>query len=129
MAKKQGKKHDHSGTKIRKKIEKPQSNQNKRYQRHFRKFHTKETTRHPSYVYGEDNKNFKIVGITKSAKTNGIDNIPLEKNPDRENEKKAYARLQPMKIKKGVRNKKMPNLKLRSEKDKKTIQAIIDLDK
>ena len=103
-------------------------NKNKRFQRHFRKFHGKETTGHPSYVFDEDGKVYKVIGITKSPITNGVLNIRLVKNPEPNNPKPAYIHPQPTEVNKGIRNERLNGWKL-TEADKKTVQAVIDSQK
>lgn len=104
------------------------SNDNKRFQRHFRKFHSKETTGHPRYVYDEDGREYKVIGITKSPTTNGVPNILLEQNPEPNNKDTAYIRPQSERVKKGVRNEKLNGWKF-TDKDKKKVQSVIDKDK
>ena len=60
----------------------------KRFQPHFRKAYNGKFTGHPQYIYADDEKMYKIIGITSSPKTNGVDNIPLECNPEPKNKKK-----------------------------------------
>lgn len=102
--------------------EKPQKNH---YQRHFRKFHSKETTGHPSYIYDEDKKNFKCVGLTSAPVTNGVSNIPLDKNPEPGNNDKSYLRPAPMEINKGVKNEKLKGWSF-APTDKKKVQDVIE---
>ncbi len=97
----------------------------KRFQPHFRKFHDKTTTSHPQYVYDENGREYKILGITSSPKTNGILNVQLERNPEPNNRKAAYVRPVPAKVNKGVRNDKLKGWKF-SENDKKKVRTIID---
>ena len=96
-----------------------------RFQRHFRKFHSKETTGHPSYVFDEEGNKYKILGITGSPTTNGVLNVKLKKNPEPNNSRDAYVRPNPTEINKGVRNEKLKGWKF-SEEDKKSVNAIID---
>ncbi len=111
-----------------KKQSKNTAKENKRFQRHFRKFHSKETTGHPSYVYDEKGNVYKVVGITGSPKTNGIQNIELERNPEPNNTRKAYIRPNPTEINKGVRNEKLKGWTF-SQGDKKKVNAVIDTPK
>lgn len=104
------------------------SKTDKHFNRHFRKFHSKETTGHPSYIYGEDGKDYKIVKLTTSPTTNNISNIPLDKNPEPGNEKQSYIQPNPGRINKGIRNEKLNGWKFTNE-DKKKVQAVIDKDK
>ena len=97
---------------------------NKRFQRHFRKFHAKKTTGHPQYVYDEDGNVYKIIGITGSPVTNGKNNIPLDKNPEPGNDSKAFLRPIPDVIKKGVRNERLSGWKFAAS-DKKKVEDVI----
>lgn len=102
--------------------------ENNRFQRHFRKFHNKEITGHPQYVYDEDGREYKVLGITSSSTTNGVPNVLLERNPEPNNTDKAYVRTKPNTVNKGVRNEKLKGWKF-TDKDKKKVQAIIDKNK
>jgi len=99
-----------------------------RFQRHFRKFHSKKTTGHPAYVYDKKNGNYRFIGITTSDNTNGVKNISLDKNPEPNNKEKAYIRPKPMSLPTGTRNDKLKGWKF-TDADKKKVQAIIDKDK
>ena len=98
---------------------------NNRFQRHFRKFHSKETTGHPSYVFDEQGKVYKVIGITSSSKTNNVLNIALTKNPEPNNNKQSYINPKVKEIKKGTKNIKLKGWKFSNE-DKKKVQIIID---
>lgn len=99
-------------------------NNKKRFQPHFRKFHDKKTTSHPQYVYDESGREYKILGITSSPKTNGILNVQLERNPEPNNPKTAYVRTKPDKINKGTQNERLKGWKF-TENDKKKVRGII----
>ena len=111
-----------------KKKNKKEIKKNTRFQRHFRKFHSKETTGHPSYVYDEKGNVYKVIGITGAAKTNDVLNIKLDKNPDPKNGKTAYIQPKPKEVPKGAKNKRLKGWKF-TESDKKKVQAIIDKNK
>lgn len=66
-----------------------------------------------------------MIGVTKSAITNGVDNIPLDKNPEPNNSAKAYLRPKPDKINKGIRNEQLKGWKF-ADSDKPKVQAVID---
>lgn len=102
-----------------------QKTNRQRFQRHFRKFHSKETTGHPSYVYDEKGNVYKVLGITSASKTNEVLNIKLEKNPEPNNTDSAYIQPKSKDIPKGTKNKKLKGWKF-SDKDKQTVQKIID---
>lgn len=97
----------------------------KRFQPHFRKFKNAKLTGHPQYVYDENGKQYKILGITSSPQTNGILNVKLEKNPEPNNSKQAYVRPVPDKVNKGVRNDKLKGWKF-TGKDKEKVRIIIE---
>lgn len=97
---------------------------NNRFQSHFRKFKNGKFTGHPQYVYDDTGKEYKVLGITSSEKTNGVINIRLECNPEPNNTKPAYVRTKPDTVKKGVRNERLKGWKF-SENDKKKVRQII----
>ena len=99
--------------------------QNKRFQPHFRKFQNARFTGHPQYVYDEEGRKYKVLGITSSPKTNGVLNIRLEKNPEPDNSNTDYVRPKPDKVDKGVKNSRLKGWKF-SENDKKKVRTIID---
>lgn len=99
-----------------------------RFQSHFRKFHDKKTTAHPQYVYGEDGKKYKILGITESPNTKGVFNVLLDKNPDPNSNKPAYVRPKPDTINKGVRNEKLKGWRF-ADSDKPKVKKILENDK
>lgn len=47
---------------------------------------------HNTYVFGDDGKRYKAVGITHSDKTFGKENMPLKVNPQKGKKEKAYIR-------------------------------------
>lgn len=47
---------------------------------------------HNTYVFGDDGKNYKAVGITHSNKTFGRNNMPLKVNPQKGKKEKSYIR-------------------------------------
>lgn len=96
-----------------------------RFQMHFRKFKNGKFTGHPQYVYGEDGRKYKILGITSSPFTNGVANIELDKNPEPNNKKVAYIRPKPDKVDKGVQNVRLNGWKF-SNSDKKKVYAVIE---
>ena len=50
----------------------------------FRKANDKKHGEHPTYIYAQEGKKLKFIGITHSHITDGMENIPLEKiqNPE-----------------------------------------------
>ena len=103
----------------------PNGGNNGRFQRHFRKFHGKETTGHPSYVFGQNGKVYKVIGITRGSSTNGVQNILLDKNPEPNNPDKAYLRPKPIDVPAGTKNEKLKGWHF-ADSDKPKVQAIID---
>ena len=98
---------------------------NNRFQRHFRKFHGKQTTGHPAYVVDNNGKVYKVVGITKGSSTNGVDNIPLDKNPEPNNNSPAYIRPILIEVPNGTKSVKSKGWKFVGS-DKPKVQAVID---
>lgn len=101
---------------------------NKRFQPNFRKFKNSKFTGHPQYVYDEQGREYKVLGITSSPQTNGVLNVRLEQNPEPNNSKPAYIRPKPDTVNKGVRNERLKGWKF-ADNDKKKVHAIIDEDK
>lgn len=97
----------------------------KRFQPHFRKFRNAKLTGHPQYVYDEKGQNYKIIGLTSSPKTDGMNNIPLDHNPEPNNKEKAYLRPKPDKVDKGVENVRLKGWRFQGE-DKNTVRIIIE---
>ena len=98
---------------------------NKRFQPHFRKFRNAKYTGHPQYVYDEDGRKYKVVGITKSPITDGVLNIRLDVNPEPNNKKPAYIRPKTDSVEKGVENVRLKGWKFAGS-DKPKGQAVID---
>ena len=102
-----------------------QSEVQKRFQTHFRKFHEKVTTAHPQYVFDETGKTYRVLGITKSSQTNGVLNVKLKVNPEPNNKEQAYIRTKPQEVKKGVQSERLKGWKFSSE-DKAAVKKIIE---
>lgn len=58
----------------------------------FRTHNSEQSANHPVYIYAKVGKKFKFVGITHSNITNGMNNIPLTKNPNPKDKIPAYFR-------------------------------------
>lgn len=101
---------------------------NNRFQSHFRKFRNAKFTGHPTYVYDEEGRRYKVIGITSSSSTNGVSNIPLDVNPEPNNPEKAYIRPKPDTVDKGVENVRLKGWRFVAS-DKPKVQAVIDSDK
>ncbi|PWM71834.1 MAG: hypothetical protein DBX59_07900 [Bacillota bacterium] len=99
--------------------------ENKRFQPHFRKAYNGKFTGHPQYVYDEQGREYKVLGITSSPKTNGVLNVRLEHNPEPNNPKTAYVRPKPDSENKGAFGDRLKGWKF-SESDKKKVRTIID---
>lgn len=89
----------------------------------FRKRNTKQGRGHPAYIYMQKGKEFYFVGITHAEITDGIKNIPLEKNPEPKKKRKAYMRPKTETANKSSFGKKLKGWKM-TEKDKKKIKKI-----
>lgn len=72
----------------------------------------------------KDKNNYKYIGITHASETNKVKNVPLEKNPNKKDNSKSYARPNPSISNKKNFNKGKENYKLRSKKDRKTMKDI-----
>ena len=100
----------------------------KRFQPHFRKAYNGKFTGHPQYVYDEEGRKYKILGITSSSITNGVLNIKLEQNPEPNNHKTAYIRPKPDMESKGAFGERLKGWKF-SENDKKKVRSVIETHK
>ena len=91
----------------------------------FRKERSKRGQGHPRYIYEKVGNEFKYIGITHEEKTrgnNGELNIKLDKNPNPNDKRTAYAQPYPSKANKKQFGKK-ENWKL-AESDKPKIETI-----
>ncbi len=98
---------------------------NKRFQPHFRKFKNGKLTGHPQYIFDENGQKYLIIGITESPITNGVANIPLDKNPEPNNNSPAYIRPKTDSVEKGTRNIRLKGWKFAGS-DKPKVRAVID---
>lgn len=78
---------------------------------------------HPAYIYARVGNDYKFIGITHSALTDGVKNIKLEKNPNPKDKKTAYARPKADKSKTNNFKEKETGWKL-SKKDKSKLDKI-----
>ena len=83
---------------------------------------------HPTYVYARVGENFKYLGITHAKITDGIKNIPLEKNPNPKDKRSAYVRPHTQQANRSKFGKGLNSWKF-SDKDKAKIKTLIDNDK
>ena len=58
----------------------------------FRKKNTKDGRGHPTYIYRERGNQYDYLSLTHSERTEGEKNIPLKKNPNPKDRRKAYVR-------------------------------------
>ncbi len=89
----------------------------------FRKNHSKEGGGHPVHVYAQKGKKFIYIGITHAEITDGMENIPLEKNPEPGNNSKAYIRPNPEEAHRGSFGSKLKGWFF-SDKDKKKVEEV-----
>lgn len=58
----------------------------------FRRKNTKDGRGHPAYIYRETQGQYDYLSLTHAESTRGKKNIPLKKNPDPKDGRKAYVR-------------------------------------
>lgn len=95
----------------------------------FRKGFRKNTRiKHPTYLVDKDGNFYKYIGVTHSKTYQGVDNVPLRKNPNPNDTAKAYIR--PIVEKDSPQNfgRTLKGWKFSSE-DKKTVDKIIKKSK
>lgn len=63
----------------------------------FRKDNSKQGKGHPTHIYAQIGDEYEYIGITHAEITDGIKNIPLEKNPEPNNKSKAHIKPNPQK--------------------------------
>lgn len=76
--------------------------------------------KHPAYIFAQIGDDYRFVGITHADITDGIKNIPLEKNPNPKDSRKAYMRPFSGRQNRGSFGSKKKGWRM-SEKDKKKI--------
>ena len=64
----------------------------KRFTQPRNEFRDYKKSGHPAYIYQRVGKEFRFVGITHSAITSGMKNIPLDHNPNPADSRKSYFR-------------------------------------
>ena len=89
----------------------------------FRKNNSKQLKGHPVYIYAKEGNNYKFIGITHAEITQGVKNIKLDKNPNPNDKRSAYAKPKPQKEKTSKFSKKLEGWKL-SGKDKTKLSKI-----
>ena len=55
-------------------------------------FRKNKKSNHPAYVIDQDGNMYAYIGVTHSEVTKGKKNVPLEKNPNPKDARKAYVR-------------------------------------
>ena len=86
----------------------------------FRVKNTKDGKGHPTYVYARTGDEYSFLGITHAEITKGVRNIPLERNPNPKENKKAYIRPNADKSHRSSFGKKLKGWSF-SDNDKKKI--------
>ena len=86
-------------------------------------FRKNKETGHPAYIYAKVGKEYKFIGITHSPITKDVENIKLDKNPNPEDKKTAYARPKAEKSKSNNFKAKEKGWRL-SKKDKSKLDKI-----
>ena len=76
--------------------------------------------KHPAYIFAQIGNQYKFIGITHSEITDDMKNIPLEKNPNPCDKRKAYFRPKTKLQNRSTFGSKKKGWKL-SENDKKKI--------
>lgn len=89
----------------------------------FRPNHSKGGGGHPTYIYAQEGKEYKFIGITHSPITDDMDNIPLEKNPEPKNNSQAYIRPKPQKAHRSGFGAKLKGWFF-SDVDKEKVEAV-----
>lgn len=97
----------------------------KKFKRSFRK---NKRIEHPTYVVDEDGNLFKYIGITHSANVRGEKTVPLDKNPNPNDLRKAYVRPKVEKDDKSNFGRRLKNWSF-SSSDKRKVEKILKSDK
>lgn len=95
----------------------------------FHKLNTKEAKGHLHYVCGKTGNKYESVGVTHAQKTKGTKNVPLHKNPDPNDKRKAYIRPALTEEKRKQYGKQLNGLGLSTEDKKKVWELIEQLRK
>ena len=96
-----------------------------RFKRSFRK---NKRINHPTYLLGRNGNKLDYVGITHSDTTDGEYNLPLDKNPNPRDKKRAFLRPKIETDEPKNFGRRYEDWKF-SEKDKKTVQKLYDKSK
>lgn len=82
-------------------------------------------TKHPNYIFEESNGKYRSLGVTHQERTFGKQNMPLDKNPKKGEEKKAYIRNGVISAKKSNYSKKTINNMSFNQSDYKNVKSKI----
>lgn len=89
----------------------------------FRKKNTKDGRGHPTYIYREEQDQYEYLSLTHAESTKGKKNVPLGKNPNPKDKRRAYVRPESGKAHKTSFGSKLKGWFF-SEEDKKTIEKL-----
>lgn len=87
-------------------------------------FRRNKENQHPAYIFARVGNEYKFLGITHSEITHGTKNIRLDKNPNPNDKKTAYARPQAEKQNVNRFKKKNNNWKM-SKSDKQKLRRFM----
>lgn len=89
----------------------------------FRKNNSKEGQGHPTHIYAQKGDKYVFIGITHAEITEGVKNIPLEKNPEPGKTEQSYIRPNPAEAHKSSFGAKLKGWFF-SNNDKKKVEEI-----
>jgi hypothetical protein len=95
------------------------------FKKGFRKVSDKKHTGHPAYIYKREGDEYKFIGITHAEITQGTKNIPLEVNPDPNDNRTSYIKPKTDKANKSAFRKRLDKWRF-SPNDDKTVKMVID---
>ena len=81
--------------------------------------------KHTNYIFEDDGKNYRAVGITHHKKTFGKKNMPLDSNPQRGKNEKAYIRNGVITARKSIFSNKTDKRFSFSKSDKSKVKSKI----
>ena len=68
------------------------SKSKRRFKKHFRINHSRESSGHPSYIIRKVGENYDSIGLTHSPITDNKRNVKLRKNPNKRDNRASYIR-------------------------------------
>lgn len=89
----------------------------------FRANNSKEGKGHPTYIYAQVGNEYRYIGMTHAEITEGVRNIPLDKNPEPGNKTKAHIRPEPEKAHRSSFGAKLKGWFF-SDSDKEKVEAV-----